>query len=414
MQKIKGDEYQTMNTNIENIENKMQFILDENKELIEISKDKYRPVEYPIKYRLKNAFEVFVRVDGTENYWISNYGRTVNNLNRKDKNTFFLHKEGKCHYTVFEIERYIVSYPANKNGKSSKKVEKSFKVGVSEEECNSILEEMQKDNPARKYVIEEERFRRETTPEDLVVDAFLVKYKGRFKVWHKDGDESNNWYKNLLTVSVDDYKKLKTGKITWQELDLEQEYIEYENKASSHAYKVYDGILARCGDTKNNDNVRSCYDKSIMCQEWLDDPKSFVKWYLEHYYECGDEEMDVDKDLFGDGSGMYAPQFCCLLPKGLNTMLSNSKKHYKEGESPENTLPLGVRYNSKKNKYYSEIQFTGTERAIPLSEWDSAEEAFAEYKMMKQADICMVSARYKAFVPDYIYDRLLKVEVRMY
>lgn len=139
-----------------------------------------------------------------------------------------------------------------------------------------------------------------------------------------------------------------------------------------------------------------------------------MKWYLEHYYECGDEEMDVDKDLFGDGSGMYAPQFCCLLPKGLNTMLANSKKHYKEGEKPENTLPLGVRYNGKKNKYYSEIQFTGTERSIQLSEWDTAEKAFAEYKIMKQADICMVSARYKEVVPDYIYEALLKVEVRMY
>ncbi len=202
-----------MNTDIENKEIKMQFILDEQGELIEISKDKCKPVEHPIKYKLKNAFEVFVRVDGTENYWISNYGRCVNNLNRKDKNTFFKHKEGKCHYTVFEIERYIVSYPMNKNGKTSKKVEKSFRVGVSEEECNLILEKMQKDNPFRKYVIEEERFRRETTPEDLVVDTFLVKYKGRFKVWHKDGDESNNWYKNLITVSTDDYIKIKS----WQD-----------------------------------------------------------------------------------------------------------------------------------------------------------------------------------------------------
>ena len=243
-----------------------------------------------------------------------------------------------------------------------------------EEECNAVLEEMQETNESRKYSVELTRFKRETTPEDFVVDTFLVKYKGRFKVWHKDGDESNNWYKNLITVSVDDYKRLKAGNITWQELNLEQEYIEYENKASSHAYKIYDGILARCGD----------------------------------------EEMDVDKDLFGDGSGMYAPHFCCLLPKGLNTMPANSKKHYKEGETPENTLPLGVRYNSKKNEHYSEIQFTGTERSIPLSEWDTAEEAFAEYKIMKQADICMVSAKYKENIPDYIYDALLKVEVRMY
>ena len=353
----------------ENIEQKIQYILDENGELVEIPKDKCKPVEYPIKYKLKNAFEVFVRVEGTENYWISNYGRCVNNLNHKDKNTFYAHKEGKCHYTIFEIDK-----------------------------------------------IDGSRYKRDTTPEDLVVDAFLVKYKGRFKVWHKDGDESNNWYKNLLTVTTQDYKDLKAGKVIWQELNLEQEYIEYENKASLHAYRVYDGIKARCGDTagKQYNNIHACYDKSTMWQVWRDDPKSFVKWYLEHYYECGDESMAVDKDLFGDGSGMYHPDFCCILPQGLNTLLTNCKKHYKEGESPENTLPLGVEYNSKTNKYYGQIMFTGTDRTIRLSEWDTAEDAFAEYKIMKQADILMVVARYKESIPDYIYDGFLKVEVKPY
>ena len=355
-------------------ETKMQYILDENGELAEITKDKCKPVEYPINYKLKNAFEVFVRVDDTENYWVSNYGRCVNNYlsvkNSKKDNPngyqFYEHKQGKCHYTIFEIE---------KDGST---------------------------------------WKRETSPEDLVVDTFLVKYKGRFKVWHKDGDESNNWYKNLLTVSPQDYKDLKAGKVTWQELNLEQEYIEYENKASSHAYKVYDGILARCKDTVDNKNVRDCYNKSTMWQKWLDDPKEFVKWYLYHYYECDGEEMDVDKDLFGDGSGMYHEDFCCILPKGLNTLLANSKKHYEEGQTPENSLPLGVRYNSKTNKYYGEIQFTGTDRQISLSEWDTPEEAFAEYKIMKQADILLVVAKYKESIPDYIYDRFLTVEVKPY
>lgn len=78
----------------ENIEQKLQYILDENGELTEIPKEQCKVVEYPIKYKLKNAFEVFVRVEGTENYWISNYGRCVNNLNYKDKNRFYLHKKG--------------------------------------------------------------------------------------------------------------------------------------------------------------------------------------------------------------------------------------------------------------------------------------------------------------------------------
>ena len=351
---------------------RVQFILDEKGELEEISKDRCKPVEYPIKYKLKNAFEVFVRVKNTDNYWISNYGRCVNNylskkFSKKDNpNGFYIHKEGKCHYTIFEI----------------------MKDGGS--------------------------WKRETSPEKLVAETFLKKYDGRSKIWHKDLDESNNWYKNLLYVSVNDYKNLKAGKVTWQELNIEQEYIEYENKASAHAYKVYDGVKKRCSDTKDDGKTGKCYDKSTMWQKWLDNPKEFVKWYLFHYYECNGEEMDVDKDLFGDGSGMYHEDFCCILPKGLNTLLANSKKHYEEGQTPENSLPLGVRYNNKTNKYYGEITFTGAERAITLSEWDTPEEAFAEYKIMKQADILLVVAKYKENIPDYIYNRFLTVEVKPY
>lgn len=356
--------------NTDNKEINTQYILDEQGELAELPKDNCKLVEYPIKYKLKNAFEVFVRVDGTENYWISNYGRCVNNYKSKiknpDCNKFYEHKQGKCHYTIFEIE---------KDGSS---------------------------------------WKRETSPEDLVVDVFLVKYKGRFKVWHKDGDESNNWYKNLLTVSPQDYKDLKAGKVTWQELNLEQEYIEYVNKASHEAYKIYGAIRKRCKDKKDNLHIGKCYENSTMCQEWIDSPKSFVKWYLEHYYEVEEESMAVDKDLFGNGSGMYYPDYCCILPQGLNTLLTNCKKHYGEGETPENTLPLGVRYSSKTGKYYGKIAFTGTERTISLSEWNTPEEAFAEYKMMKQADILLVIAKYKDSIPDYIYDKFLQVEVELY
>ena len=74
--------------------------------------------------------------------------------------------------------------------------------------------------------------------------------------------------------------------------------------------------------------------------------------------------MHVDKDLFGNGSGMYHPDFCCILPQGLNTLLTNCKKHYKEGETSDNVLPLGVRYNERTGKYSSTITFTGHMRTL--------------------------------------------------
>lgn len=48
------------------------------------------------------------------------------------------------------------------------------------------------------------------------------------------------------------------------------------------------------------------------------------------------------------------------------------------------------------------IKLFGTEKAKKLSEWDTPEEAFAEYKAIKQADILIAAVKYKDKIPDYI------------
>ena len=80
----------------------------------------------------------------------------------------------------------------------------------------------------------------------------------------------------------------------------------------------------------------------------------------------------------------------------------------------DKVLPLGVQYSRGTGKYFGEISFSGTQKVIKLSEWDMAKEAFEEYKLMKQADILMMAAKYKELILDYIYDALLKVEVKPY
>lgn len=365
-----------------NTEMKMQYILDENKNLVEIPATEMIPVEHPIKCKLISAFEVFVRVPQTEHYWISNYGRTVNNRRNPNKNKFYEHKQGQCHYTIYEV-----SY--------GKKISKGKRTGTSGE-------------------IVAETTKRETSPEELVAKCFLKKYRGRFKIWHKNGDFADNWYKNLIYVSDKDFRNLKAGKITWQELGYEQEYIEYVNSARSKAMAAYGAISNRCKGEDNSASAHKCYDTAEMCQEWKDNPKLFIKQFLQLYYQVPGESMAVDKDLFGNGSKIYSPETICILPQGINTLLANCKKHYKDGETPDNVLPLGVRYNSKINKYYGQITYFGTEDIIDLPYRDTIDEAFADYKKFKECDIAVTVSKYRDKIPEYIYEKLLTVQVEPY
>lgn len=399
---------------------KKQYILNEYGKLTEISKDKCKPVEFPIKHKLINAFEVFVRVDGTENYWISNYGRCVNNANRKDKNKFFEHKKGNHHYTIFEVDKSIVSYPQKKPktrkiiDRTKERKEQMLSLSLSDEECSEILDNFKNSSNRRAYEIKIEKSRRETSTEELVAQHFLIR-NGNNRIWHKDGDKHNNWYKNLLYVNNQQFKDLKNGKVKWQDLNIHQGYIEYENKSSTAAYSVYNGIRARCKGKDNPENCRACYNDTSMCEEWLNNPKSFVKWYLEHYYQVNNESMAVDKDLFGKDSHIYSPDTCCILPQGLNTMLSNCKKHYRAYKTKtDDMLPYGVRYSGRQNKYYSEITVSGTNERIKLGYHDTPEEAFEEYKRIKEADIYLTAVKYKDKIPEYVYKQLLTVEIQPY
>ena len=50
--------------------------------------------------------------------------------------------------------------------------------------------------------------------------------------------------------------------------------------------------------------------------------------------------------------------------------------------------------------------------SIVLGYWDTPEEAFAEYKRHKQADIIIMADRYKNKIPKHVYDAFLKVDVK--
>ena len=296
--------------------------------------------------------EIFVLVNGTNNYWISNHGRLVNNL----RSNFHMHKTGYAHYTLSGIDRKI-----------------------------------------------------ETYTDKLVAENFLENPHSYRKIWHIDRAKNNCYYRNLIWVNNEEYIDLERGILLVEELGRQQEYIPYITLKSNAAYSIWNGIYKRC--YVDND----VYEGAFMCDLWRYDKDSFAEWWSSEYYECDGESMAVDKDLLFLGNKEYAPDKCCIIPQTLNTMLSNCKKHRTgKGRTAKMDLPLGVRYDNKMKMYYGEIKPYGHDEVVRLSYWETPEEAFAEYKRHKQADILIMADKYKNKVPKKVYDALLRFEVKPY
>lgn len=124
-------------------------------------------------------------VNGTNNYWISNHGRLVNNLH----NNFYMHKTGYAHYTLSGINTKI-----------------------------------------------------ETYTDKLVAEHFLEKPDKCNKIWHIDRNRHNCFYRNLVWVSNEEHIDLEREILLVEELGRQQEYVPYITLKSNAAYSIWNGI----------------------------------------------------------------------------------------------------------------------------------------------------------------------------
>lgn len=131
--------------------------------------------------------EVFVLVNDTNNYWMSNHGRLINNLHGK----FYMHKTGYAHYTLSGIDRKI-----------------------------------------------------ETYTDKLVAEHFLENPKNYKKIWHIDRNKNNCYYRNLIWVNNEEYIDLECGILLVEELGRQQGYIPYITLKSNTAYSIWNGIYS--------------------------------------------------------------------------------------------------------------------------------------------------------------------------
>ena len=157
----------------------------------------------------------------------------------------------------------------------------------------------------------------------------------------------------------------------------------------------------RCYDPKYQEKHQT-YKGCTVCQLW-NNYQEFAKWDNENYYEVGNEQMTLDKDILNKGNKVYSPDTCVYVPQFINTLFT--KRDVERGE-----CPIGV--CKFRNKFQARLS-KGNGKQIHLGTYSTPEEAFQVYKEAKEAYIKEVAEEYKGKIDHRAYEALMNYEVEI-
>ena len=172
------------------------------------------------------------------------------------------------------------------------------------------------------------------------------------------------------------------------------------NGKNRKRYDTWKGMHERCYDPKYH-KKHSTYKDCTVCKEW-NNYQMFGKWFDINYYEIGNEQMVLDKDILCKGNKTYSPDTCVFVPQSINKLFT--KRDNERGE-----LPIGV--SKVGNKF--QAQLTRGNGLEYLGVFNTVNEAFLAYKEAKEQYIKEVAEEYKGKIPFKLYQAMLNYKVEI-
>ena len=163
-------------------------------------------------------------------------------------------------------------------------------------------------------------------------------------------------------------------------------------------------MLVRCYD-KEKHKERGTYEECTVCEEWLCF-QNFAEWYDLNYYQCGNEEMHIDKDILLKGNKKYCSQYSIFVPSTINELFTKTDKL-------RGNCPIGVCYREEDNIYLAFCNSNIIDKRKYLGSFSNELDAFKVYKSYKEYIIKQVAYKYKDKIPTKLYKALLKYEVEI-
>ena len=169
-------------------------------------------------------------------------------------------------------------------------------------------------------------------------------------------------------------------------------------------YKLWSGMLARCFN-KGVKSVNPAYQDVTCCEEWLSFA-NFLEWCNKEVgYSGKPVGFHLDKDLIVKGNRVYSPTTCSFVPRAVNNLLTSSG-------SVRGKYPVGVCFDTNNGAFKVQVNHCGVLQSLGL--YKTPEEAFAVYKIAKEAQIKVVALRYRDVIKPAVFDLLMDWEVTPY
>ena len=173
-------------------------------------------------------------------------------------------------------------------------------------------------------------------------------------------------------------------------------YTSKELGQESIIYKHWTSMLTRCYNTKYQ-SKRPTYIGCSVCEEWLNF-QNFAAWFDDNYIDG----WQLDKDILVRGNKVYSPINCCFVPVSIHNIITKA-------ERCRGGLPIGVCYDRLKKKYKANLKVDS--RNMHLGNFEEISDAFMAYKIAKESNIRNVAERYRALLPNRVYNSLISYEV---
>lgn len=169
-------------------------------------------------------------------------------------------------------------------------------------------------------------------------------------------------------------------------------------------YQLWSHMLGRCFNVRYKE-TRPTYMDVTCCDEWFSFG-NFLAWVNKEVgYSGKPDGMQLDKDLIVAGNKTYSPEACSFVPRAVNSLLLSRG-------SVRGKYPVGVCFDTCNGGFQVRVNHCGVLQN--LGSYKTPEEAFAVYKVAKEAQIKVVALRYRDVIKPAVFDLLIGWEVTPY